>query len=240
MSKQVQAIVLSAALAAVAATTAQASVLANETFTYNNGNLVGNGGWAAHSGAGSVPVQVTSGAAVLAQGSLTREDVNLGVTAIGAGQTYYAGFDLTNAGGNQTVYFAHFLQGASTFRGRVFITAGSSGDFTVGLSDTATLNQTWATGLTFGTTYRVVVSYDFDTGTNKLWVNPATESSTSLTATGTASTAVAGFALRQAAGNSVQTIDNLIVATSFAEAVPTPGSAALLGIGGLIAMRRRR
>jgi MYXO-CTERM domain-containing protein len=233
--------ITAAAAAMLAGAAAQASIVASDTFTYPDGNLVGQGGWAAHSGAGVVPIQVTGGMAVLAQGSGTREDANLPFSAIGAGTTLYAGFDMTNSGGNTDVYFAHFLQGTSTFRSRVFITAGSGGDYTIGFSDTATLSQTWASPLTFGTSYRVVISYSYDTGASQLWINPVDASSTSLSVAGTASTPVAGFALRQAAGNSGQTIDNLIVATTFAEAaVPTPGTGALLVLGGAVAARRRR
>ena len=35
-------------------------VLVNETFTYTDGNLVGNGAWVAHSGAGATAIQVSS------------------------------------------------------------------------------------------------------------------------------------------------------------------------------------
>ena len=65
--------------------------------------------------------------------------------------------------------------------------------------------------------------------------------STSLTVAGSANAAISAFALRQAGGNSSQTIDNLLVATTFGEVIPTPGSAALVTLGGLmIAGRRRR
>ena len=41
--------------------TADATVFLNETFTYPDGNLVGNGAWATHSGAGNGPIQVLGG-----------------------------------------------------------------------------------------------------------------------------------------------------------------------------------
>lgn len=232
---------MAAGVILVAGAGAHAGVLAGDTFTYANGNLVGQGGWAAHSGAGSTPVQVLNTSAVLLQGSGTREDVNLPFAAIGAGTTVYAGFDFTNTGGNQEVYFAHFLQGTSTFRSRIFVTPGAGGDYTIGFSDSATLNQTWASALAFGATYRVVTSYNFDTGASQLWINPVDASSTSLSVAGTAGTPIAGYAFRQAAGNSSQTIDNLVVATTFSEAaVPTPGTGLLLAAGGAVAARRRR
>ena len=57
----------------------------------------------------------------------------------------------------------------------------------------------WASGLTFDTTYRVVMSYEFDTGSSKLWVNPVNESSTNVSDTlvSQLSQPVSGFALYQ-------------------------------------------
>jgi hypothetical protein len=238
---------LIAALAVSAATgMASAGVaLVTETFDYPDGNLAGNGGWTVHSGAGGTPVVVASGAAVLNQGPLTREDVNVPTTTtLGAGQTVYAGFDFSNTNNNLAVYFAHFQSNSSTFTARAFIappTAG--GDYTIGLSDTATVGPTWASDLTYGQTYRAVISYEFDTRTSRLWINPVAEGDTSLSAVGTTARAVNAFALRQAGSdtiNSIQTIDNLIIGDSFAAVVPAPGAIALLGLGGLAAARRRR
>jgi hypothetical protein len=221
---------------------AQADVLVNETFSYADGNLVGNGGWTAHSGAGNLPVQVVSGRAQVVQpASGSAEDVNTPFTALGAGGTLYAGFDVSNTGSSTSVYFAHFLQGTSTFRARVFITAPTaSGDYTFGLSDTATVNQVWASDFSSGSTHRLVISYSFDTGETRLWVDPVDVNSTSLLVAGGASTPLHAFALRQATGGSTQLIDNLIVATTFGEAIPAPGTAALMLIGGAIVLRRRR
>src|SRR3990172_775580 len=43
----------------------------------------------------------------------------------------------------------------------------------------------WASGLTFGTSYRVVSSYEYDTGVGELWINPVDESSTKISYTST-------------------------------------------------------
>ena len=49
---------------------------------------------------------------------------------------FYAAFDLTNAGGNGIVYFAHFKDAVTNFAARVFITSNGLGDYTLGLSGT--------------------------------------------------------------------------------------------------------
>ena len=68
-----------------------------------------------------------------------------------------------------------------------------------GLGTVPSAGVSWASGLTFDTTYRVVMSYEFDTGSSKLWVNPASESSTNVSQTlvSQQSQPVSGFALYQ-------------------------------------------
>ncbi len=209
--------------AALASQSASASLLLNETFTYADGNLVPNGGWLVHSGT-SGPVQVSSGQAVLQQG-VGAEDVNhdLGGFTLGTSGVVYAAFDVSVTGGNGTVYFAHFKNTGTSFNSRVFVTSGG-GDYAIGLAGSSgTVGATWATGLTFGVTYRVVISYHFDSGLSELWIDPVDINSTSISHTGATSNAVSAFALRQAspspAGNSTQQIDNVCVATTFDEAL---------------------
>jgi hypothetical protein len=208
----------------VLASAAHASILVSEPFAYPDGNLVGNGGWAAHSGAGVIPVLVTSGRAQLAQGSGTREDANLALTPAGAGAVYYAGFDLTNSAGATAVYFAHFMTNATTFNTRLFVVPApaSGGDYGLGLSNSSTTPMgaaVWATGLSFGSTNRVIVSYNYDTGEQRLWLNPVDVNSPSISVSGAASAAINAFGLRQSGGDSTQLIDNLAVATTFGEVV---------------------
>lgn len=85
-------------------------ILLTENFNYADGNLVPNGGWAAHSGAGANPVQVVSNAIVLSQGAGSREDVSraLGAT-LSSGTTFTYTFDVAvnDSAAASTMYFAH-------------------------------------------------------------------------------------------------------------------------------------
>lgn len=226
-------------------TTAQATTLLDETFPYSDGVLTtASGGlWGAHSGAGAVPVTVTSGTISLAQGAGSREDVNRSTgSTMGAGDTWYAGFDVTVSGGNTTVYFAHFLAGTSLFGSRLFVTNTPTGlgDYTLGIGSGASPNAVWSTGLSYDATYRVVVSYEYDTGDGYLWVNPSQQSDPSVFSTNFVANAFTAYAFRQAGGNSVQVIDNLKVATTFMEVIPEPSTFALVGLGGLALLGLRR
>lgn len=233
------------AFSALAAVSSQGAVLYNSSdFSFTDGDIVGQDNWAAHSAAASVPVQVNvAGEITLTQGSGSREDVNVGVTPIAVGQTYYYGFDMVVSGGSTNVYFAHFKDSAFDFTTRLFLTAFTGSDFTLGLSaSSSNPDVTWATGLDFGTLYRVIGSYSADDQLTRVWVNPVDESSTSISFTDSAAAAVSAFALRQASGNSTQIVSNVIVATTFNEAaiIPEPTAALLGGLGLLTLLRRRR
>lgn len=232
----------STAVLAVSLLESQASILYKDSFdTYTDGNLVGQGVWAAHSGAGNKPVQVSGGAITLQQSSGSGEDVNADVGAtIGAGDTWYYAFDVSVSGSSNSIYFAHFLQGSTSFEGRLFVTPPNApgDDYTFGLSGTSsTVQTTWGTDLTYGSTHRVVVSYDYDTMGVSLWVDPADQSSTSISDTGSFQDAVTAIAFRQTSPGDTgsQVIDNLVVATTFTEAltgVPEPSTLALAALGG--------
>jgi endonuclease/exonuclease/phosphatase family metal-dependent hydrolase len=214
---------------ALALSRATAGILLNEPFSYADGPLtnVSAGTWTTHS-TSSYAMDVANEAAVLVAGS--GDDVNRQLTgqpypAAGTTNVFYAAFTvrfsaLPTAGG---AYFAHF--DAGTFRGRVHALAGGApaGQFRLGLSSTvATINQTnTAINLNLNSNYRLVVRLTNTTGVATLWINPATEADPSITTAGesVSGSTVSSFALRQNAGIGTLTVDDLVVATTFTEAL---------------------
>jgi hypothetical protein len=135
-------------------------------------------------------------------------------------------------------YFAHFkdaLITGTTFTGKLY-TAGITGDpthFNLAINNTVTAGPyaPWATPLSCGTWYVIAMMYDAQTGISKFWVNPLSESSTSVSATDPAipGRLLAAFALRQVstAGSGDYTIDDISVGPTFDEtcaSMPTPTS----------------
>ena len=199
-----------------------AAVLLTENFNYTNGPLitVSGGTWAHTSGATTGEVDVASGAVNLTSAEV--EDVGASLTAT-TSNVFYAGFAvkfsaLPSSGGE---YFAHFDGSAFRARVRSLIGGAASGKFRLGLSSTvAGINVTNTTDLSTNVTYTVIVRLTNTTGVASLWINPSAESDPSITTTETAnSSTVNSFALRQTGGIGTLTLDNLTVATTFAEAL---------------------
>ena len=249
--KAIRVFAIASMLAILAAQGAAASLYVNEPFAYPDGNLVGNGGWTAHSGAGAVPVQVLAGEAIVAQGAGSREDVNtpLGVTA-SAGTILYSAFDVSVSGAAPTLVnsmFAHFMVSSSVFNSRIWTVPAQDGrDYAIGFgsnSSSTFSGSVWPSGFNYGQSFRVLHSYNFDTGEAQMWINPTSSADPSLSWAGFASDAVNAYGLRQTSGDTSQNIDNLCVANDFNEALtctPEPGSLALFGLGVLALVRRRR
>lgn len=266
------------ALAALfmASGTADATLFFSDGFDYADGDLtiydgtgdnVSGGLWVPHSGTGNlIPIAVSGGQAVLAQGNPASEDANrLAGQTIALGETWYAAalvtVNDTRAGNglalDQDSYFMHFKDNtAGGFRGRVYADDPSTGvggaGFSFGLSATSG-NAAVNTGdLVFGQPYVVVASYAVDTGETKLWVNPVNSGSASITHTSAAAalTAIESLALRQdfvSAGNTYTALlDAVALGSDFdsvlaAVTVPEPASMALVlfSVVGLAFSRRR-
>jgi hypothetical protein len=203
---------------------ANAAVLVSDTFTYADGSLVPNGGWANHSGTIG-DLLVASGQAVVQHG-VPSEDANIAFTPT-AGTLYYGiDFSVSASGqitGTDHEYFAHFKSGATDFSARLDVVVPSgAGDYSVGIaSDESDADATWPTDLTFGVTYRAVVRYDQDANIAELWIDAALETDPSIlgedrTDPGDSVDSVAG---RRSDSDLIETVfvDNLCVGTSVAD-----------------------
>ena len=233
-------IVTTLALLAIAAP-AFATTLVSETFSYLNGNLIPNGGWANFSGAGT-EIQVSGGRAVVDNNAAP--DDHLVFPAQSLTSKTYACFDVIVpplAGTPKASYFIMLKDaGTALFVSRVYV-LNVPGGFTFGISHSstsATVGLTaWAGVLSYGTRYNVVINYDPVAKTSKLWVNPVNESSTNVTDTNAAIAAlgIAGVGLRESTtaatlpaapnysgtANVVVSVDNLGVGTTFDDACVT-------------------
>ncbi|MDB5296020.1 MAG: hypothetical protein JWO31_2003 [Phycisphaerales bacterium] len=249
------------------ASQARATALLNDGFTYSDGAIetVSAGAWTIHS-AGATPLSITSNKAVINQGDTGsgKADAN---RLFNGGTTYdpttdntsilYSSFTvnfsaLPVAGDSDGSYFAHFkTNGASQFYGRVSATTNgaAAGAFRVGItgaSSTVANTIEFPLDLALNTDYTVVTRLDLSTDKATLWINPTTEASTSVTSVDVIPYAglLNSYALRQGVSGTgapgVLTVDNLAVATTFAEVVPEPGSLSLAAVGALGLVRRRR
>lgn len=198
-----------------------------DTFTYADGSLVGNSEWQTTGGTAG-DLLVTSGQAVVQHGN--SEDVNLPFTPV-TGVLYYA-FDLTipalaapigDGGGTDFEYFAHFKTEGFNFSSRLDIVAPTgAGDYSVGI---ATVNgaadATWASDLSYDTTYRVTVKYDQDTNISQLWVDASSEADTSIFGADESDPgdSIAAFSFRQSVSSDNEGIlvDNLAITQTFAQ-----------------------
>lgn len=240
-----------------------ATILVQDSFP-TNGNLVGTtpavgGTWSLLPGAATDPLNVVNGS--LSIGAANGQDAASQYVTPQTGDIF-SGFDFTlttiPSTGTNGGYIAAFRDGtvaSGAYVGRFFIlrTAGTSAtEFQIGVTNTAANlaaagAATWATNLTLGSTYRIVMRFNTTTDQTTLWVNPSSTADTSVTATDAVSVVnLDGFAFRQdASSHGASSLDTLAVATTFAEVtpVPEPTTVALFGIGlgmVLFGLRRRR
>ena len=199
---------------------ANAAVLLSDSFSYPDGALtnVSGGVWIEHSS--GAPCQAVSGEAQVS--STAAEDLHAALL----GQPFtngslYASFTmecvtLPTSAGN---YFAHL--NSSSFRCLIWASAlgAGVGKFRVGIGNT---NNGPATllgiDLSTNTTYFIVVRYDVASGQSTLWLNPTDEGDLGISPADVApSNSISNFSLRQASGMGTMLVDNLVVATTFAE-----------------------
>lgn len=226
---------------------AGASPLLIEQFNYPDGNLVGNGGWANHSGTGSF-IQVSGGQALLSQGGGSREDANVPLSAArGATDKTYVAILVTVPSATTLAapdYFAHFRSAGFAFPARIYIAPpAGGGDFTFGLSGTSTGTTPvvlWGGDFSFGSTHLIVASYDAADGSTQMWVDPSSEASASIVSTGGAvGDLISTYALRQGSvTTSEQIIGGILVGTTFGDVVGAVVSVESASWGGVKSLFR--
>ncbi len=258
----------SLAVLALGATPALAvTTVFEETFDYPDGNLDGQGTWTAYSSAGTRPVQVSSGAAIVDHGG-TGEDI-VGTFALQTSGVISATFDFSVSSdydigtylsaftGNLTSvttasqfdYFAGFKYGTESSTNSYFSTLalvypsdGTEGDFRIRISsDRFYSDATIATAnLLFDTVYQVTLTYDFDTGYATATIGSETITSgdaTSLTQNAE-NAGIDGVFFRQDDNSWDETITvDNLVVTT---SVPEPSATLLGALGSLALLRRRR
>ena len=233
------------ALTTTLAISATAAVIIDETFTYRDGALTGNAAWDTHSGTAG-QISVVGGAITLTDSN--SEDANSSFTPVTSG-TLFASFDISVADpisytGNDYEYFAHFKDDGFDYMSRLDIAAFSASGYSLGLSQSSTAEVVSESVLSYGANYSVVLGFDFTSGLSTLWIDTTSITDTNITTSAVDSANdISAFAFRQGASSPDQeiTIDNLIVATTFAEVVPEPGTYSLLaGMFALASVMLRR
>lgn len=241
---------LALGLVAALAASASATVFYTESFTYPDGPLGatppgtinGTTGWVTHSstlGGSASDIQVVSGVAVGSMSNApddSRPFFPSFSDSTGSAAVTYSCMKVTiTASAALTagpVYMAHFKDNNPTgtvFSAKIFIggIAGNATQYNVGISNgPANTPVMWASPLNVGQQYIFATRFDASTGVATLWVNPANESSTSVSGTdaGGAGRSLGAYGFRQSTANWGYKIDDLSVGTSFSETCggPTP------------------
>jgi hypothetical protein len=242
--------------ASFAVAPASATKFWTESFTYSDqalgaapvGSVNAVTGWYTHSSGGNLggsptDIQIISGVANASHTNQPDDSRPFGAgysITTGASDKTYACFSLyvpTMTSMLTTYqYFAHFkdnLTTGTTFTCKLY-TAGIASDpthFNLAINNTVTAGpyQPWTSPLSFDTWYTIAMLYDGATGISKLWVNPADETSPSVSANDPVLTGrlLGAFGLREISNSSAGTyrVDDISVGTTFDETckgLPTP------------------
>lgn len=235
-----------ASLTTLACSQAQATLLLHEDFESNTqgssiigqaaGGLGLTGNWASN---GNGDYNVVAGL----------EGNNAMQSTAFAGDTI-ASASHTVAGWGTGQFWQSFLFSEQSYGGHFYVSGGGGYNGAVG-------HAWWGGGLlglhnqanpgfsyTPGDTHLMVALIDFDANTTTLWVDPTTNpvnAATPFDAQLGAQVPGASQTLWANAYNTVATIDDIRIGTEFSDVVvPEPSSLALLGLGGLAMVRRRR
>jgi hypothetical protein len=220
---------------------AQATPIASDDFSV--AGAITNNGWVAFNGADG---SITSDGSVATIGG-GAEDIRLSFADQGTGPTFASfvlNVSLMPATGSE--YSFGFIDG-STMESRFGLTSvGSGANFALTIYGAGSTILGTSSTLDLDTDYLVAFYFD-GVDNHRLWIDSdGTDfASPDLSATG-ANSGIDGVFIRQAGaldnGASTWTMDDLVVATTFAEVIPEPASVGLMLIGmlGLRYARRRQ
>jgi hypothetical protein len=208
-------------------------LILGDDFSYPDGSVTANSGffWNTHSASTGATgqTQVVNGKLHLT--STQSEDISAYLTnfpyAASGGYVLYSRFvvnfsELPTAGGSGE-YFAHFKEfGTSQFRARVFATTNgaAAGQLRIAIANGGFTTAVFPLDLSLNSDYVVITRYNVATGDSTLWINPSSESSTSVSATDlTTTTTIYSYAFRQNNGIGTLTVDDVAVGTAFSDVV---------------------
>lgn len=214
-----------------------------ENFNYTTGSNLTDNGYVAHSGTGSLPIQVgaspltysgylNSGlgktAVLTAPGSASAEDVNKLYSSVTSGSVYASFMVNVTSATTDSVYFFHLGPENSTtsFFAKVYIENDGANNIAFGISKNFNSSAVFTPySYALNTTYLLVIKYTFNTGSTtddevKLWVNPVlngTEPAANVSQTdgATDATKLDFFAFRQAFNGPGLSIGGVRISTSW-------------------------
>jgi len=214
------------------------SVVLNDCFTYDGSGYIvtqSGGFWQSHSGTAN-QVQAGSGAVYIT--GQNSEDINAPLIGapyltnnppVGPGVLYskmqVTFTALPTIGG---AYFAHFKDNTIFgFLGRLWAstTNAAAGKFRLGIGNSSATTNTTAQfplDLDINVAYTVVTRLVLSNAVSTLWINPTNESDTQVTDHTPVTTNyvnIYAYALRQSTGEGDVSISNLVVSTSFNDAI---------------------
>ena len=228
-----------------------------DSMNYSVGNITTVApNWIRHSGSLNDSLEVNTAAGHRYEVNQTRTDdvhrqffANTNGFTAASGLSLYASFtiNVTNlpANGGGT-YFAHFMDNGSSFRGRIYVvtTGAYPGTWRLGVSTAAGdfTSTTFGSGpsgvitndLALNTDYQVVIRLNLGTAVPTVWINPAAESDTANSASGTdagaVTNAIASFAFRQSTGEGIEEFSNISVGTNFTDIATNVPALPVIGL----------
>ena len=205
---------------------AQAEVVLDESFSYDDGPIVLQAADTCKNHSGTEEqTEMVDGRLNLSQAA--SEDINAmlprGPYKKSGGGTMYASFDvefteLPSGGGS---YFAHFKDKGTGYRGRIVAQAigAEGGALRIGVTSKGKVSTAvFDSDLHLETVYKVVIALNLADARTTLWVDPDGGMAGGVTTTDNGSGVdVTGFAFRQASSIGAMLIDNLKVGTSLSD-----------------------